>query len=228
MNAEYPASTASRAQSATSSIVANFGFPHSSAIRARYVARCDQYTRCLSLNGPPTSLWTGTPCAFPLMSHSASSMPAIAMAVAPPDAERVCRYISMYSLSTGSGSWPISDSPKSSTSAGSPRENCPVPYSEYPVMPSSVRIAQNSHGIRPSPRTAKFSMPVIFIPNPQHSRHFQQSKSAARPVIIPEANQPLDVIHSRRISGPPLPPGRNPSRAPSEPSCSYPPPRASP
>ena len=47
-------------------MVLSLGTPHSSAILALYVARWDQYTRCFSLNGPPTSLYTGTPCELAL------------------------------------------------------------------------------------------------------------------------------------------------------------------
>ena len=62
--------------------------------RARVVPQCDQYRRMRSRNGPPNSSYTGTPNALALMSHSASSTPAIALCVTPPRFWRVARSMS--------------------------------------------------------------------------------------------------------------------------------------
>ena len=91
LKAAYPASTTSRPRAATSSYEASFGVPVTSNARARVVPQCDQYIGMVSRVGPPNSSYTGTPSAFPLMSSSAFSMPASALAMIDPGLWRVAR-----------------------------------------------------------------------------------------------------------------------------------------
>jgi len=103
-----------------SSIVLSGGAPMSAKSRARDVPQCDQYTSWRSRTGPPNSSYTGTPSALALMSHNASSMPAIAFAAMPPALWRAMRYMSWYRISTGRGSFPTRIAAKSPTVATTP------------------------------------------------------------------------------------------------------------
>ena len=96
------------------------------------------------------------------MSHSASSIPAMALAAMPPGLWRDMRYMSQYRISTGRGSRPIRMASNSCTVVTTPYGLRPSEHSPYPVMPASVRTATNCHGRHPA-STTNVSIPVIFI-----------------------------------------------------------------
>src|SRR6266550_8421150 len=97
---------------------------------------------------PPSSFHNGWPSAFPLMSHSATSIADIAIIKMPagpdePAASRNFRAIA----STRSGSSPMTSAPSSSTAWRKVRVSAPPKYvTPSPSIPSSVRSLSQTIG----------------------------------------------------------------------------------
>src|SRR5215510_11560991 len=130
-----------------------------------------------SRRGPPKSSYTGTPRALALMSHRASSTPAMALWVTPPRFWRVRRSMSQYRRSTGRGSCPTSRSAMSRTQPAMPKGLRLSLHSPQPVMPASVSTLTNVHGRQP-PSACSASTRVIFTtssgPSPLAERSLEQ------------------------------------------------------
>src|SRR5215472_7988798 len=123
--------------------------------------------------GPPNSSYTGTPSALPLMSHNASSMPAMALKDTPPKFCRVARSMSQYRRSTGRGSWPTSRGTRSRTLPAMPYGLRLSLHSPQPTRPVSVSMRTKVHGRQP-PSACSASTRAIFMetlrPTSMHGR----------------------------------------------------------
>src|SRR5439155_11499658 len=116
-----------------------------------------------SRSGPPKSSYTGTPSALALMSHNASSMPAIALWETPPLFWRTRRSMSQYRRSTGRGSCPTRRSARSRTQPAIPCGLRLSLHSPQPTRPLSVSMRTNVHGRQPPSQWSASTRAILMV-----------------------------------------------------------------
>ena len=132
--------------------------PSSRGVRSRRIELA--YTFTLSRILPPSSLWTGTPSAFPLMSHRAMSSPAIAQNTAPPISSAApASIMSPNRRPVSNGSFPAMAGARCSSTRVFVTLGCRRKHSPIPVIPSSVWTFTNGK----SPSSIRHSTETIFI-----------------------------------------------------------------
>src|SRR5579872_491852 len=137
---------------------------------------------------PPSNWYTGTFLTLPAISHSAWSIPLIALIATIPPRKNGCRLITCHRCSTRSGSSPTTNGARSSTHPATARVFHSVVHSPHPTTPASVStLTKIQFRIRAptiSGRTA-----VIFMPRPRSPGHHRHDALQHAP---PEVRQRRD------------------------------------
>lgn len=121
------------------------------------------YETTFSRTGPPSSLYTGFPTDFPLMSHSAMSIALMAHAYIRSAGKKFPLNISCHSFSVSHGSSPTTASARWLTASLIALPTLAVPTSPSPCIPASVSTRTMKYGLPSLSCTGKFRICVTFM-----------------------------------------------------------------